>query len=164
MLSSLHRVVQTAGRAAVIVALVSMLALLALGVVVRAFPVVPLAGYDEIVELLMAWMTFLGAAVLWGEGCLYRVDVLTSRLGPRPARVLNFGVQMITLVFAVVLTVEGWRVAVLSAETTPFLRFPKSIAYASMSVGGAIMIGYAVVGIGRTFLALRASRPPSMSP
>jgi TRAP-type C4-dicarboxylate transport system permease small subunit len=155
MLSSVDRVVQSAGRAAVTLALVAMLALLALGVLVRTFPVIPLAGYDEIVELLMAWMTFLGAAVLWGEGSLYRVDVLTNRLRPRAGRVVRLGVLLVALVFAVVLTREGWRVAVLSAETTPFLRFPKSIAYASMPVAGVIMMGYALAGIGRALLDLR---------
>jgi TRAP-type C4-dicarboxylate transport system permease small subunit len=155
MLSSVDRVVQSTGRAAVTLALVAMLALLALGVLVRTFPVIPLAGYDEIVELLMAWMTFLGAAVLWGEGSLYRVDVLTNRLRPRAGRVVRLGVLLVALVFAVVLTLEGWRVAVLSAETTPFLRFPKSIAYASMPVAGVIMMGYALAGIGRALLDLR---------
>jgi TRAP-type C4-dicarboxylate transport system permease small subunit len=155
MLSNVDRVVQRAGRAVVILALVAMLALLALGVVVRIFPVIPLAGYDEIVELLMAWMTFVGAAVLWGEGSLYRVDVLTSRLGSGAGRVLGLGVLVVALLFAVVLTLEGWRVAVLSAETTPFLRFPKSIAYASMPVAGVIMMGYALAGIGRALLDLR---------
>ena len=150
MLSYVDRIVQRIGRAGVILALVAMLALLALGVVVRTFPVIPLTGYDEIVELLMAWMTFLGAAVLWGEGSLYRVDVLISRLGPRAGRLLGLGVQLIALVFALVLTLEGWRVAVLSAETTPFLRFPKSIAYASMPVAGLVMIAYGLSGIRRT--------------
>jgi len=155
MLSSVDRGVQRAGQAVVILALVAMLALLALGVVVRTFPVIPLAGYDEIVELLMAWMTFLGGALLWGEGSLYRVDVLTNRLGPRAGRIVRLGVLLVSLVFAAILTREGWRVATLSAETTPFLRFPKSIAYASMPVAGAIMIGYALVGIGRALLDYR---------
>lgn len=155
MLSSLDQVVRRAGRAVVILALVAMLALLALGVVVRIFPVIPLAGYDEIVELLMAWMTFLGAAVLCGEGSLYRVDVLVDRLPAGAARVLGIGVRLITLLFALVLTIEGWRVAVLSAETTPFLRFPKSIAYASMPVAGVIMIAYTVSGIWQTLVGTR---------
>ena len=155
MLSSLDRAVQRTGRAVVLLAMVGILGLLALGVVVRVFPVIPLAGYDEVVELLMAWMTFLGAAILWGEGSLYRVDVLTSQLGPRAGRVVRMGVLLVSLVFAVILTREGWRVAVLSAETTPFLRFPKSIAYASMPVAGAIMMGYTLVGIGRALLDLR---------
>jgi TRAP-type C4-dicarboxylate transport system permease small subunit len=158
MLANVDRVVQRAGRAVVILALMAMLALLALGTVVRIFPVIPLAGYDEIVELLMAWMTFLGAAVLCGEGSLYRVDVLVGWLPAGIARVVGFGVRLVTLLFALVLTVEGWRVAVLSAETTPFLRFPKSIAYASMPVAGAIMMGYALVGIARALRELRLRR------
>lgn len=155
MLAGVDRVVRGAGRAAVIVALVAMLALLALGVLVRTFPVIPLAGYDEIVELLMAWMTFLGAAVLWGEGSLYRVDVLTNRLGPQAGRIVRLGVLLVSLVFAFILTREGWRVATLSAETTPFLRFPKSIAYASMPVAGVVMIGYALAGVGRALREFR---------
>jgi TRAP-type C4-dicarboxylate transport system permease small subunit len=155
MLSRFDQVVQRAGRAVVILALVVILVLLALGVVIRIFPVIPLAGYDEIVELLMAWMTFLGAAVLCGEGSLYRVDVLVDRLPAGAARVLGIGVRLVTLLFALVLTVEGWRVAVLSAETTPFLRFPKSIAYASMPVAGLIMIAYTVSGIWQTLVGTR---------
>lgn len=155
MLSTVDRLVQRVGRAAVILALVAMLALLALGVLVRTFPVIPLAGYDEIVELLMAWMTFLGAAVLWGEGSLYRVDVLTNRLGTMAGRVVGVGVLLVSLVFAVILTREGWRVAILSAETTPFLRFPKSIAYASMPIAGVIMTAYTLAGIGRALRDFR---------
>jgi len=160
MLSGVDRVVQRAGRAVVILALVAMLVLLALGVAVRTFPAIPipLAGYDEIVELLMAWMTFLGAAVLCGEGSLYRVDVLIGRLPPYAARLLGIGVLVATLVFALVLTVEGWRLAVVSAETTPFLRFPKSIAYAAMPVAGLIMIAYTLIGIWRALLELRPRR------
>lgn len=158
MLSILDHWVQRAGRTAAVLALVAMLGLLALGVVVRVFPVIPLAGYDEIVELLMAWMTFLGAAVLWGEGSLYRVDVLTSRLPSHLARGLDVVVRCAALLFALVLTFEGWRIAVLSGETTPFLRLPKSISYASMPVAGLLMIAYSLTGIARALLALRPRR------
>jgi TRAP-type C4-dicarboxylate transport system permease small subunit len=155
MLSVVDRWVQRVGRGAVVLALLGMLGLLALGVVVRVFlPVIQLAGYDEIVELLMAWMTFLGAAVLWGEGVLYRVDVLTSRFPAGLARPLDLAVRLACLLFAAVLTYQGWQVAVLSAETTPFLRFPKSIAYASMPVAGLLMIAYSITGIVRAALAL----------
>ncbi len=132
--------------------MMGMLGLLALGVVVRVFPVIPLAGYDEVVELLMAWLTFLGAAVLWGEGSLYQVDVLIGHLGFRVGRIVRAGVLLVSLMFALVLTWEGWRVAVLSAETTPFLRFPKSIAYASMPVAGVIMLVYTAAGLRRVLL------------
>jgi TRAP-type C4-dicarboxylate transport system permease small subunit len=139
--------VQRAGRAAVILGLVCITALLTFGILVRAFPALSVAGYDEIVELLVAWMTFLGAALIWREGSLYRVDVLVNRLPPGVAWVVTLFVRLVMLLFAVVLTVQGWRIAVLSAETTPFLRFPKSLAYASMPVAGLLMTVYAVIGL-----------------
>lgn len=147
--AALDRWVQSAGRAAVTLALLAIMALLTLGILIRIFPVTSIAGYDELIELLMAWMTFLGAAVLWGEGCLYRVDVLVDRLPRRVAGAVGLLVYLLMLVFAGALTLQGWRVAVLSAETTPFLRFPKSLAYASMPVAGVIMLGYTLSGLVR---------------
>jgi TRAP-type C4-dicarboxylate transport system permease small subunit len=142
LLDRLDGWVQSAGRGVVTLTLVAIMTLLALGILVRAFPGLSLTGYDEVVELLVAWMTFLGAALLWGQGALYRVDVLADRLPPAAARGVAVFVQLAMLLFAVVFTVQGWRVATLSAETTPFLRFPKSIAYASMPAAGVLMIAY----------------------
>jgi TRAP-type C4-dicarboxylate transport system permease small subunit len=99
--SDIDRWVQAGGRTAVTLALLAIMILLALGILVRAFPRFSLAGYDEIVELLMAWMTFLGAALLWGEGSLYRVDVLADRLPPRPAWAVALFVRLAMLLLAV---------------------------------------------------------------
>ena len=159
--AAIDRWVQSAGRAAVTVALLAIMALLTLGILIRVLPLMSVAGYDEIVELLVAWMTFVGAAVLWGEGCLYRVDVVTSRLPARIARVVDLFVHLAMLLFAVTFTVEGWRVAVLSAETTPFLRFPKSLAYGSMPVAGVVMIGYSLAAIRRVIIGPAAGRDGS---
>jgi TRAP-type C4-dicarboxylate transport system permease small subunit len=155
---ALHRAVQAGGRAAVTCALLGIMALLTLGIVIRVLPVMSVAGYDEIIELLVAWMIFLGAALLWGEGALYRVDVLIDRLPRGAARALGVLVHLVMLLFALVLTVEGWRVAVLSAETTPFLRFPKSLAYGSMPVAGVIMTGYSLAALWRGLARDRAGR------
>jgi TRAP-type C4-dicarboxylate transport system permease small subunit len=161
LLAAIDRCVQASGRWAVVLALLAVMALLTLGMLIRVFPVASIAGYDEIVELLVAWLTFLGAAVLWGEGCLYRVDVLVNRLPRRAAWALQLFVHAVMLCFALVFTVEGWRVAVLSAETTPFLRFPKSLAYASMPVAGAIMTAYTLAALGRLLRpAPRRGRTP----
>ncbi|MFA5026949.1 MAG: TRAP transporter small permease [Candidatus Methylomirabilota bacterium] len=151
----IDRWVQQAGRAAVLFALVLITALLGLGILMRALPELTLSGYDEVVELLMAWMTFLGAALLWREGTLYRVDVLADRLPGRCRLAASLLVQLLMLLFALVFTVEGYRVALLSAESFPFLRFSKSFAYASMPVSGLLMIAYTAAGIVGTLLAFR---------
>lgn len=158
-LNAVDLCVQRAGRAAVILGLVCITALLTFGILVRAFPALSVAGYDEIVELLVAWMTFLGAALIWREGSLYRVDVLVGRFPPTPAWVVTLFVRLAMLLFAAVLTVQGWRVAVLSAETTPFLRFPKSLSYASMPVAGLLMTVYAMAGLWQTLARSPAQRP-----
>ncbi len=160
---AVDRWVRSAGRGVVTVALVAIMALLTLGILIRVFPVTSVAGYDEIIELLVAWMTFVGAAVLWGEGCLYRVDFLTSRLPVHLGRAVELLVHLVMLLFAVVLTVEGWQVAVLSAETTPFLRYPKSLAYGSMPVAALVMIGYSLAAIRRAVLG-SAARPAPPRP
>src|SRR5690606_35200894 len=66
----------------VIGCLLGLFFLLPLAVVVRIVPFVAISGYDEIVELLFAWLTFLGALALWREGALYRVVVIESALAP----------------------------------------------------------------------------------
>jgi len=158
----IDRWVQRTGRAAVLAALVLITALLSLGILMRALPGLTISGYDEVVELLMAWLTFLGAALLWGEGTLYRVEVLTGRLRGRLAVAGELAVRLLMLLFALVFTVEGYRVAVLSGESFPFLQFSKSFAYASMPVAGLLMIVYTAAGIVGTLLAFRAphSEPP----
>lgn len=156
LLASVDAWLQTGGRVVVTIILAIIGTLLALGVLVRAFPQLSLTGYDEVVELLVAWMVFLGAALLWGEGTLYRVSVLTDRLPRRLGLGLDLCVRLLMLVFALVFALQGYRVAVLSAETTPFLRFPKSLAYASMPVAGLVMIGYTVAGLWRSLAGLRS--------
>ncbi len=157
-LAAADRWITHACRAGVILALVTILALLTLGVLARAVPGVSVAGYEEVVELLVAWMTFLGAAALWRGGLLYRVDVLTTRLALGPARVVALVVRLLMLLFAVVFTVKGWEIATRSAETTTFLRFPKSLAYASMPVAGLLMTLYAAAGIWQTRAGGRPGR------
>ncbi len=155
VLAVADRWVERVARGAVTLALAALMLLLALGIFFRAVPVFSMAGYDEVIELLMAWMTFLGAAALWREGALYRVDVLADWLPPRPARLVALGVRLLMLLFALVFTVEGWALAARAAETTPFLRFPKSLAYASMPVAGLLMAIY-----GAAALCPRSPAPP----
>jgi len=152
----IDRWVQRAGRAGVLAALILITALLSLGIVMRALPELTISGYDEVVELLMAWLTFLGAALLWGEGVLYRVEVLTGRLQGRLRPVGELVVGLLMLLFALVFTVEGYRVAVLSGESFPFLQFSKSYAFASMPVAGLLMTLYTAAALVRTLRAFRA--------
>ncbi|MCF3933597.1 TRAP transporter small permease [Acuticoccus sp. M5D2P5] len=131
----------------VIAALSVLFFLLLAGVVTRAVPFVSITGYDEIVELLIAWMTFIGAVALWREGALYNVTLLLVAVS-RPLRLaLEILIRLLMLAFALILLVKGYEFAAGSGETTPFLRFDKVYWYASIPVAGALMVAYSIAGL-----------------
>jgi TRAP-type C4-dicarboxylate transport system permease small subunit len=147
-LLALDRFVGALCKWGVIIALVALFVLLLLAVIVRMAPVIPISGYDEIVEWLFAWLTFLGALALWREGALYRVT-LVDALPMLARRVVEFAIQSLMLLFAVVLMIYGVDFLRNAGETTPFLGIDKSWWYAAMPVTGALMTIYSIVGLWR---------------
>jgi TRAP-type C4-dicarboxylate transport system permease small subunit len=154
VLAELDRLFAAFLRAFVIAALTLTLVLITLGVIVRVMPVFSMSGYDEVIEWLIAWMTFAGTIALWRQGLLFRIDLISmlpSRLAVRSINVLT---QVLMLVFAVIFTWKGWEFAVDSTETMPFLFVSKIPWYASMPVCGAFMIVYAITNLVRTALGI----------
>lgn len=149
LLSALDRACAAALRLCVVLGIVVVLVLLALGVFVRAVPIFSMAGYDEVIEFLFVWITFLGAMLLWREGALFRVEVVHVMLGPRRARVLDGIVCALMLVFAVVFTYEGWVYGAGTIEYTAFLMWPKNAWYMAMPISGALMVVYTVAAMWR---------------
>ena len=58
ILAPIDRLVAALLRWLVILALAGVLVLIALGILTRSLPVFTMSGYDEVIELLVAWMTF----------------------------------------------------------------------------------------------------------
>ena len=127
-------------RAAVVVAVIVIFVLLLLGVLVRAVPLFSMAGYDEIVELLVAWAVFLGAVVLWREGAHFRVEFLQHSLARRPAWVVEGVAYALALAFALVFSYQSYHFVVGTTEMTAFFAISKTAWYASMPVAGALMV------------------------
>jgi len=133
----------------VIGGLLGLFFLLLLAVIVRLVPFINVSGYDEIVELLFAWLTFLGALALWREGALYRVVVIQSAAGPVVQRLLAVMIHTLMLVFALVMSIKGYEFLRDAGETTPFLGIDKSYWYLSVPATGAIMAIYSAAGLWR---------------
>ena len=133
----------------VILCLLGLFILLGTAVIVRTIPFVTISGYDEIVEFLFAWLTFLGALALWRENGLYRV-MLIEAAAPAPIRWL-FGVltQSLMLAFALTLAIKGHEFLQYAGERTPFLGADKTWWYLSVPATGAIMSLYSAVGLAR---------------
>jgi TRAP-type C4-dicarboxylate transport system permease small subunit len=147
ILLALDRAILAAIRWGAIASLLFILGLLSLGVFVRAVPIFSMSGYDEIIELLMAWLTFLGAAALWRQGTLFRVELLELMLPPAGARWTTRIVKLIMLAFALIFTIQGWDFTSGALETVPFLAVSKQGWYAAMPVAGLLMTIYAVIGL-----------------
>jgi len=150
------RLVATLCRWGVVGALIGLFVLLLLAVVVRFLPVLPISGYDEIVELLVIWLTMLGALALWREGALYRVTVVEASLPPSLRRAVVIGQQLLMLTFALLLVLWGSKFLLVAGETTPFLGADKSWWYAALPGPGVLMVVYSLAGLWRACLGRTA--------
>ena len=147
VLKAADRAVAFVCRWGVTLALVGLFFLLLAGVVTRSVPVVSITGSDEIVELLFAWTTFLGAVALWREGALYNVTLVLVSVPPPVRRTIEVAIKFLMLMVALVFVVKGYEFTTGSGETTPFLRFDKAWWYAAIPVCGALMALYSVAGL-----------------
>jgi TRAP-type C4-dicarboxylate transport system permease small subunit len=151
VLARLDRAVAAGCRWAVIVCFLGLFVLLSLGILQRTLPLIKLSGYDELIELLFIWMTFIGSLALWREGTLYRVEALDRLLRPRARRVLAVLTNIAMLALAAILALKGWDFMREAGETTPFLQIDKVYWYAAIPVCGTLMSVYSAAGMWRAF-------------
>jgi TRAP-type C4-dicarboxylate transport system permease small subunit len=130
--------------------LLGLSALLLLGVAVRFVPFVTVSGYDEIVELLVVWLTMLGAVALWRDGGLYRVVAIENVTPPRGRQALTIMHHALMLGFALVLVWKGGEFVRDSGETLPFLGVDKALWYLALPICGSLMAAYSIAGMVRT--------------
>ena len=150
MLKALDRYFALVLKYAAIACFIGLFILLALGVIVRSFPVFVISGYDEIIELLFAWLTFVTTVALWREGALYRVTVIEDALPARFQPALEVLIQICMLTFALILVVYGIRFVEMSNETTPFLQIDRIYWYSSLPICGVFMAVYSTIGLVRS--------------
>lgn len=157
LLSRLDRAVFVCCKWGVISAIAALFLLLAAGVITRAIPFMSIAGYDELIELAFAWLTFLGAVALWRDGTLYRVTLIPAATPPKVQRPIEFCIRLLMLALALVLLIKGTEFALGSGERTAFLRIDKTYWYAAVPVAGLLMTIYSIVGLVRLALGLDKS-------
>ncbi len=148
-LRSLDRCVFLMCKYGTILCLVGLFVLLASGIVGRLVPAVRLRAGDELIELLVVWMVFMGAVALWREGALYRVVVIQEQLPAPLQRLLALVIEVAMLALALVLAVKGYDFVRMAGETTMILRADKAWWYAAVPVAGALMAVYSAAGVVR---------------
>lgn len=117
----------------------------------------PLVWSEELVRILVVWMTFLGAAVICWDGRHLSVDVAFVRLPPRLRRGLRVFNTAVALVFLAVLVWYSIPLVELAMYVTiGALDLPEAVYRVPATVGGVLMILFVVLRV-----ALRWRRPGS---
>jgi TRAP-type C4-dicarboxylate transport system permease small subunit len=125
--------------------LVSLFLLISAGVFVRFVPFTSMGWADEIVEFGFAWMVFFGTTVLWRERSHFRVDLIPIWLaGTLAGRVLEIFLALLSLLFFLILSYEGWVLALSVTDVSPILALPKALWYIIVPISGTIMLCYTV--------------------
>ena len=123
--------------------------LISANVFVRFFPVASLHWFDEIIELLYAYLVFYGAAALWISHEHFGVgDWLEKRI--KNAR-MRYGYRMIiellVICFVVIFFYYSLKLTILAQDVTNVFAIPKRILYSCLPISGAVMIIYSIRNI-----------------
>jgi TRAP-type C4-dicarboxylate transport system permease small subunit len=122
--------------------------LLIANVFFRFYPIVSFGWFDEVVEMLIAWMVFLGAAALWRENDHFTITFLPELLqGKRAGFALDIIINLVSLAFIGVFTYYSYNLTMRAADWTPVINMPKKLLYASMPISGFFMVIYSLRNI-----------------
>jgi len=149
-LKIIDRHILNALKAVAIAVFVCLTVLITANVFVRFFPVASLHWFDEIIELLYAYMVFYGAAALWiTREHIHVGDWLGGALAKNERLGHAYGVivEMLVLAFAVVFFYYSWQLTERALDVTNVFAIPKKILYSCMPISGAVMILYSVRNI-----------------
>ena len=125
----------------VVVLMVALAVVVVLGVVFRRLGAA-LVWYDEVASILLAWLTFYGAAL----AALHRAHIgfpkLVDGLAPHLRRPLILLGEVFILGFFIVTAWAGWRVfGILGGETLVSLPWvPQRLAHSVVPIGAVLFI------------------------
>jgi TRAP-type transport system small permease protein len=124
--------------------------LITANVSVRFVPVISLHWFDEIIELLYAYMIFYGAAALWITREHISVgDWMTSRLfkSQKAIRVYQLILECLVLVFVLIFLFYSLRLTDQARDVTNVFAIPKKVLYSCMPISGLVMVVYSLRNI-----------------
>ncbi|HSL51098.1 MAG TPA: TRAP transporter small permease [Candidatus Deferrimicrobiaceae bacterium] len=103
---------------------------------------------EEIGELCLAWMSFIGAAIGIRRGIHFSVQMITDRF-PVRVRLAVFTVHYLLIAaFGALVAIFGWQVAELNSQSfSPALDVNLRWLYLSSVVGGVLIVIYSLASI-----------------
>ena len=117
----------------------------------------PSTTSEEVLRYLLVWTTMVGGAYAYGRRKHLSIIMLTKMLSPRGQMLLDIGVQIVVIAFCVVVMILGDLRLVQTTfnQISSALHLPMPYVYASILVGGVLIVFYAVIFILEDLKAIR---------
>ena len=146
LLKRIDKVILKTLMVATITVFVFLTILISANVFVRFFPIVSLHWFDEIIELLYAYLVFYGSAALWISHEHFGVgDWIEKRIkNMRIRSVYRIIIELLVLCFVVIFFYYSLRLTLLARDVTNVFAIPKRVLYSCLPVSGVIMILYSI--------------------
>lgn len=97
--------------------------------ILSAIPTFSMGWFDEIIEMLFAWLIMTCSTLLCRENAHFRVDLIQMKLKGRPLAILEAIVYLIALVFYALLFYYGASLCSSAVQTTATLRWQMRYFY-----------------------------------
>lgn len=112
---------------------------------------------EEILRYLLVWTTMVGGAYAYGRRKHLSINMFAKKLPDRGQKILDIFVQAVVIAFcAIVMIVGDLRlVETTFNQISSALHLPMPYVYASILVGGVLIIFYAVIFIFEDIKAIR---------
>jgi TRAP-type C4-dicarboxylate transport system permease small subunit len=121
--------------------------LISANVFVRFVPIASLHWFDEIIELVYAYLVFYGAAALWiTRGHISVGDWIGEKIikNARDRHFYRMILELLVLFFTVIFFYYSLRLTILALDVTNVFAIPKRILYSCLPASGIIMIIYSI--------------------
>ena len=106
---------------------------------------VPFTWVEEVGEMALAWLTFIGAAIGIRSRSHFTLYVITPRLSPATRRVIEIFNHLLIAGFGLLAAYHAFNLCRINwTLATPGLQISLAMLYASAVVGGVLIALYAV--------------------
>ena len=100
---------------------------------------------EEVGEMLLAWLTLIGAAIGVRERSHFTLHVLTHNWSPRAQSIVERIHHVLIAVVGAIAAWYGLKLCLLNSTlVTPGLEINLAVLYASCVVGGALLVVYSI--------------------
>lgn len=139
-------IIRKINEAAVIIVLALLSTFVVAQVVCRYALGAPLTWSEELARYMQIWMVMLGSAVMMRKGGHLAIDLVTASLPERIKKATDFIVFVSIIVFFSIVCYQGIFLTINAGrQTSQALNMPMSYVYASLPVGGALILMETVI-------------------